>query len=90
MGQVDVFFWLRNQRQSGDQRYFTVKQVQDGLRNQGKTNGTILGVRGDLLQLERMGYIEVSGYDEKKPWRDWQRSFRIKEKYLLESPESSC
>ena len=82
MGQIDVYFWLRNQRASGNHSYFTTRQVQDGLRADGKTNGTITGVRSDLIQLERTGFVEVSGYDSRKPWREWQRSFRLKEKYI--------
>lgn len=78
MGQIEVYEYLKRMRSSGEEKYFSISEVEKGLRDQGETNGTIQTVRGSLLRLELAGYLETK---MKGTYKTWQRGFRIREKY---------
>jgi len=75
MGQSDVYEWLRNQRLSGNNEYFSVKQVVDNLHCQNGNSGTnVRSVWKQLRSLDKFGYIEtVVG---------WPSYFRVKSKFV--------
>lgn len=83
MGQIEVYEWLKKQRSSGDLRYFTAKQVEKGLVEDGLTpsNGYTNGsVKVALLKLESAGYLDARRQGK---LTDYNRSFRLKDKYAV-------
>ncbi len=55
MSQQDCFDFLNAQKKCNPEKWFRVKDVQEGLKNQGKGNGTLKGVGNDLLILTTWG-----------------------------------
>jgi hypothetical protein len=86
MGQIEVYNYLKKMRLTGDHKYFSVREVEKGLKQQGYSNGVLDTVRGSLIKLEYWGYVETIMTGE---IRNWKRLFRIKEKELKEEP-SKC
>lgn len=78
MSQEDVYEYLKNRREMGDDSWFTPREVEDGLRMNGITTG-IGGVRGDLFRLYNYGLIEVNDLDT-KGITNWRKVFRYKRK----------
>ena len=76
MGQIEVYNYLKNKRLSGDVSYFSVAEIEKGLREKGYGNGTVQTVRGSLVKLEYWGYVETVMTGK---FRNWKRLFRIKE-----------
>lgn len=79
MGQIEVFEYLKNKRLYGSTKFYSVAEIQRGLKEQGCSNGLLHGVRGDVISLEWSGYLES---EVKGSWREWRRCFRLKKKYL--------
>ena len=71
MSQADCLDWLK--RQDPD-KWFRVKEVQDGLESEGKGNGTIRGVSHDLMRLTLFNDLEMRGVGTWKHYKE----FRIK------------
>jgi len=61
MSQQDCLEWLREQHKSSPEKWFRVKEIQEGLRNQGKGNGSIKNVGVHLLKLRACGDIRMRG-----------------------------
>jgi len=61
VSQQDCLDWLRDQQKVSPNKWFRVKDVQEGLRNQGKGNGTIKNVPSHLLKLRNCGDIRMRG-----------------------------
>ena len=80
MGQMEVYEWLKNQRESGKEQYFTTKEVEKGLTQAGFSNGTIKNLRVDLIKLTVSGYLEMIDLD-KSGLNNYNRVFRIKKVY---------
>ena len=78
MGQIEVYEWLKERQEMNDFRYFTAKDVMKGLKDKGISNGALIGVTHDLNQLWRFGTVEVTGYDEKRPFMNFTRKYRLK------------
>ena len=57
MGQREVIEWLENKRSLGCDKYFTVKEVQKGLK--GSCNGR--SVSNNLFKLALYGLVEWKG-----------------------------
>lgn len=76
MGQIEVYEFLKNQRLSGVDAFFSCRAVECALKERGFSGGVIKGVRGDLLRLEFSDYLEAR-IEEKA----WVRCWRIKSKY---------
>ena len=74
---MDVFEFLKSQRESGNNQFWTIKEVQVSFRNQGFSRGVIEGIKGDLVKLEVTGYLD--GLVQRN---GWNRAWRIKSKYV--------
>ena len=61
MSQQDCLEWLQEQHKSNPDQWFRVKDVQEGLREAGKGNGTIKNVAVHLLKLRNCGDIGMRG-----------------------------
>lgn len=74
MGQHEVLAWLSDARKLDRSRYFTVKEISDGLRNQGSAcNGnTEQMVRRSLKKLLNWGQVEIDFENE------WRRAYRFR------------
>lgn len=78
MGQIEVYEFLKEKRGYSD-AWFSVADIEEGLKEKGYSNGTIGAVRGDVLRLEWSGYLEAK---KKGKLSDWKRVFRLKAKYI--------
>ncbi len=79
MGQIDVYDFLKQQRLSGNHRFWIIKEVEAALKGRGCSSGCVEGVGGDLLRLEWSGYLESKMFGG---IREWRRCFRLKAKYI--------
>jgi len=79
VSQIDVYEFLKQQRLSGNHRFWRPKEVEFALKDRGCSSGSVEGVRGDLLRLEWSGYLEV---EMGGGIREWLRCFRLKRKYI--------
>lgn len=61
MTQQDVHDWLLEQKKLNPDKYFRVKEIQEGLQAIGKGNGTVKNVPQHLFALMRWGDIEWKG-----------------------------
>lgn len=61
MSQQDCLEWLQEQKKIDSDRWFRVKEVQEGLRQQGKGNGSIKNVATHLLKLRNCGDLKMRG-----------------------------
>lgn len=79
MGQQEVYSWLLKMRQSGCHEYFSTRQVQLGLVNDGLESGTsIVSVHCALRNLSRSGQVDMV---RKSNW-DRLVLFRLNDKCL--------
>lgn len=74
MGQRDVLKFLQDMRAMSP-KFWTVKEVQSGLKARGHGNGAIRGVSDDLFKLACFGQVEWRG---KGIWHH-QKLFRGRE-----------
>ena len=51
MGQFEVYMWLKTQKEIGNDKYFTTKEIEKGLKDNGATNGMLKGIRVDCIKL---------------------------------------
>lgn len=61
MCQEDVSTFLEEQQEINSNKWFTITQVQKGLKEKGFSNGVILGVRDDLYKLAAFNLIRFKG-----------------------------
>jgi hypothetical protein len=85
LGQIEVFEWLKKQRQTGNDQFFSVKEIEKGVTDCGLFNGNGRGVRGAIIMLEAYDYLEV---DYRGRYTDFGRVFRIKKKYTRSFDET--
>lgn len=76
MGQYEVYKWLKDRRESGDESFFTTREIEDALKDS-CTNGQLKGVRADLIRLTVSGYVEMLDMDE-TGFNNYNRVFRYK------------
>lgn len=76
MGQIEVYEWLKRQRESGQHRFFSIGEIEAGLKENGASCGR--NTRSNLLSLRMYGYVETSMTSRLS---DWRMLFRIKKKY---------
>jgi hypothetical protein len=83
MGQNEVFEWLRDQREIGNDQYFLPKEISIGLKSKGFSNGVLNNIRGDCFCLWQCGNgcLEMYDYDLKGR-TNWLKGFRIKKDYV--------
>lgn len=79
MGQVEVFEVLKKQRLTGNHNYFSVREIENLMKNEGYTNGCITKVRVNLIMLEQYDYVE---YKSEGVFRSWKFFYRVKDKYV--------
>jgi len=84
MGQIEVFDWLKNQRMTGVEDFFSPKEVfkgmvQSGIISINSPSYVVGSVSVALAKLEAYGYLEMRVCGR---WSDWQRRYRIFEKYV--------
>lgn len=61
MGEAEVVTWLTNQRAKGIHEFFTVQQIEKGLKDMGCTNGQLKKVGHNCLRLNLFGILEYRG-----------------------------
>lgn len=84
MGQVEVYQWFLNRRLSGDDRYYSVAEVQKSIASAGMVEG-LNNVRINILRLEAYKLLEVKQDGIKFNWR---RSWRLSSAYLPSTPKT--
>ena len=77
MGQIEIFETLRDRRASGDDSFFTIKQIRKMLRDQKKIENCNTGIQS--AQLEAFGYLEAKRITKRS---DHWRAFRVKFEYM--------
>lgn len=77
MGQWDVYEWLKCKYECGIYTWFTPKDVEQGLREQGFTNGYLINIRTDLIKLSVANCIEYKDLD-KTGLSNYKKVFRYK------------
>ena len=80
MTQAEVFDLLKKEREKGDS-YFTVREIEAKLKEAGKSNGSIYGIRMDAVRLWEAGFLDCLEEGDKFSFK-WRRSFRLKKKYI--------
>lgn len=60
MSQQDVSDWLEDKRKHGA-KWYSVKDIKEGLRKQGKSSGVLHGVHNDVFKLSAFNLIEFKG-----------------------------
>lgn len=74
MGQAEILEWLKEQRESGDDTFYSPDEIQSVLKIKiGFCNERSL--RDDLWTLTRFGFLERA---EPRSFRNWSVSFRYK------------
>ncbi len=77
MGQIEVYEFLKRQRQQGDDRYYSIRDCVRMMNRMGYSE-SFESVRKAFLMLEKYGYC-----DYKLPsFNGWNTRFRLKDKYL--------
>ena len=81
MTQSDIFDYLKKQRLKGNDEYISVEKVEKYLKRR-KQSLNRVGVK--LLKLHHWGYLEIKVKPKVKGkyWHGWNRSYRIKMRYL--------
>ena len=74
MSQYNVLKWLQDKRQYTDE-YYSVKEIENGLKENNIQNGWTKTIRGDLIKLERSGFLESKILGR---WSNWNRLYRAK------------
>lgn len=78
MGQIEVYEYLKSQRERGNHKFLSVTDIQKGLKERSYSNGIIKNVSINLIKLEHYNYVEfrMSGN-----LRDWKRLYRLRIDY---------
>jgi len=82
MGQFDVFDWLVNRRECGDDSFWDPVDIRKALKVQGFSNGCLEHLRGDCFKLWQggNGCLEMKDFDV-KGMTNWMKRFRVKKEY---------
>lgn len=81
MSQADAYTWLLTQRQTGEEGFFTVKQMREGIQGNGGPRAlTRLSIQ--VSRLAEAGFLDYRVSGKVRPWR---RVYRLKDKYLIMS-----
>lgn len=76
---MDCLRFLQEQRMADPDRWFRVKDVQEGLKDKGKSNGVLKGVSSDLLRLAVCGDLECRGIGYWKHYKEFRAKKAKKE-----------
>jgi len=77
MGQQEIMDFLRKQRSSGNDAFFTIHEISKGIDGSGSC--LYHNVRKSLYSLVRSGFVESKA--EGDVW-EWVRVFRLHKKYV--------
>lgn len=77
MSQQDVLEWLVEQRCTDCDKWFRVKDIQEGLKEKGLGNGTIKGVANDLLCLTACGDIVMRNVGLWNSYKEFRAIIKI-------------
>jgi hypothetical protein len=80
MAQRDVYAWLKNRREMGDDSYWHPDEVKKNLREQNIPNGQLWVLYGDIIRLFQSGYLEMVDLD-KSGFSNNKKVYRIKKEY---------
>lgn len=72
MSQQDCLEWLKEQKKKHPDKWFRVKDVQEGLKKMGKGNGTCKNVPQHLLKLRNFGDIQMRGVGFWKHYKEFK------------------
>ena len=80
MAQSEVYDWLLQQRQLGNDTYFTIKEIASGLKS--------LGVEGDVERKSRRaipGLLRCGILEHRINMNimDWKRTYRISNNHMI-------
>lgn len=78
MGQYEVYIYLKNQWETGNKKWFTVDEVSQGVKDNGGTNGMLVGIRRDLIRLCVSKDLEFDDLDN-HGITNYKKVFRYKE-----------
>jgi len=70
--QQDCMDFLRDQKKKNPDKWFRIKDVQDGLHMRGKGNGTLKNVGSHLLKLRNCGDIRMRGVGFWEHYKEFQ------------------
>lgn len=72
MSQMDCLRFLQEQKKLYPEKWFRVKDVQEGLLQKGLSNGVLKGVSNDLFRLMRCGDVEWRGVGVWKHYKEFR------------------
>jgi len=79
LAQIEIFEFLKAQREKGLEEYYTPMDIYKGVAKSEEFNSLAkCRVYSAIIQLEAFGYLEVI---RKGKLSSWKRAYRIKEKY---------
>lgn len=81
MGQFEVYEWLKNQREIGNESFFTPKEISEGVYGASESGKVRLPVWNDVVSLAVHGYLEFESKD-KTGFNNFYKAYRIKKEYL--------
>lgn len=76
MNQDIIFCWLQQQLRSGNDSFFTVKEIRQALASDKSYNGYSRNIGLLLIRLYAFGYLELINP------HSWRRAYRLKKKFL--------
>ena len=79
MGQIEVYNWLAKAAKTSN-RYYSIREITEGLKLDGLSNGSLTGVPQDLVRLTLSGYTDSETIGNIVSFK---RVFKLKDKYLL-------
>ena len=83
MGQADIVSLLKMIRLSGDDNFYTIREIRDLLNDRGLSDVRLASC---LIQLEAFGFLDVRLRSDAKKFRGWfrdvGREYRIKKRYV--------
>jgi hypothetical protein len=84
MGQHDIYMLLKNKLLSGDQSFFSCREIQRMLNGKGLTIN-IDSINTSLVKLRTFGYLDmrIEGYKRKNRVTYPITVYRLKKEYLL-------
>ena len=82
MGQIEIYSFLKTQRETGSENYYSAKEIYKGLKVAGISRTHRNCIYTSLIQLERFEYVEVK---MRGNLRSFHRTYRLKKKYCKEA-----
>ena len=74
MGEYDIIYWLKRQRDNGRHQAFTIHEVREAMRSLGVNDDT---VGGTLIKLE---VHQICDSEMSLDLRHWERKFKLNDR----------